>query len=373
MLTLHILNVGQGNSAIVEFDSGTEKSFGVIDSNLPAGATEPKALTKLRELGAQRLSFVCLTHPHKDHFKGLYSIIQAFEGSIDYFYSCPFGELFQNPKRLKQFATKLQAIYKMAEGEPRKEALELLQIIKWATDASRAGSLDWRECAGEHFQLAPTGFSGVAIATILPPTKAKGPYIQQIERQDGFILGTFNENEISLALEIIYGGAVVVLGGDGTVANWSDRRRWEKNRNASLNASIVNLPHHGSRYDCPDEVLLQLFASHGDRAGITSANGHSHPSFEAITWMERNGVKPYCTNLIPQCGANAQRLLNLPNLDARLGRWVRDVAANLDMVQPCQGNVSILIDNSGNTNVEREFQNACLYRGEYAGLGLTTP
>src|SRR5438045_3926059 len=138
MLTFHILNVDHGSSAVVEFDSGTEKFFGVVDSNLPVGTTEPRALTKLRELGARRLSFVCLSHPHKDHFKGLYPIIQAFDGSIDYFYSCPFGELFQHPKRLNQFLKKLQAIYKMSDGEPRKEALELLQIIRWATNACKA-------------------------------------------------------------------------------------------------------------------------------------------------------------------------------------------------------------------------------------------
>ena len=92
-----------------------------------------------------------------------------------------------------------------------------------------------------------------------------------------------------------------------------------------------------------------------------------------VAYAELKHRGRHCTNLIPQCGANAQRLLSLPNLDARLGRWVRDVAANLDMVQPCQGDVSVVIDSSGNTNVEREFQNACLYRGEYAGLGLTAP
>lgn len=371
MLTIHVLNVEHGNSAVVEFDNGTEKVFGVVDSNLPSSATEPRALTKLRELGARRLSFVCLTHPHADHFKGLYSIIQEFEGSIDYFYSCPFGALFQNQGRLKKFATKLQAIYRMSEGEPRKAALELLQIIRWATDANRAGSVDWHECAGDHFQLAPTGFAGVSIATILPPSKSKGPYIQQIERQDGFIMGTFRENEISLALQISYRGAVIVLGGDGTITNWTDRRRWEKNSNTTINASVVNLPHHGSQQDCSDDVLSQLFATHGDRAGVTSANGRSHPSFEVIQWMEKSGVKPYCTNLIPQCGANAQRLLTLPTLDPRMRRWVRDVATNAAMVQPCQGDVSVLVDGAGNISVSRQFRNVCAYRGEYAAFGLS--
>jgi beta-lactamase superfamily II metal-dependent hydrolase len=371
MLTIHVLNVGHGHSAIVEFDNGTETHFGVIDSNLPSGTTEPRALTKLRELGATRLSFVCLTHPHKDHFKGLYKIIQAFDGAIDYFYSCPFGSLIQHPNRLKKFAEKLKAIYKSSEGEPVKEALELLSIVKWAEERTEDGSLGWIECAGDHFTLAPTGFAGISIATILPPNKSKGQYIQQIERQDGFILGTFRENDISLALELSYGGTVVVLGGDGTVANWRDRRRWERNSDTPINASVVNTPHHGSRRDCPDDVLSQLFSAQGERAGITSANGHTHPGFEVIKWMEHHGVKPYCTNLIPQCGANARKLLTLPNLDPRLQRWVREVASNADTIQACQGDVSVVVRSSGEALVDREFKNACVYRGEYAALGLT--
>lgn len=370
MLKLHVLNVEHGSSVVVEHDSGNEKAFGVVDSNLPPNASEPKALTKLRQLGAQRLSFVCLTHPHKDHFKGLYEIIRAFRGSIDYFYSCPLGDLFRDRNRLAKFAKKLAHVAKTSEGDPRKEAWELLQIIRWADLESQRNALDWRECAGEHLQLAPSGFAAVSVATILPPTKVKGSYIQQIERQDGHIIGTIKENEISLALEFSYGGAVVVLGGDGTAGNWKDRRRWEVNRNLSISALAVNLPHHGSYRDCDEDVLTQLFAATGERAGISSANGHSHPSFEVIKWMEANRVKPYCTNLIPQCGANTRQLLNAPALDPRMRRWLNDVAANLGTVQACQGDITISIDPSGKVSVEREFRNLCPYRGDYAALRL---
>ncbi len=370
MLRLHVLNVEHGSSIVIEHDTGTEKAFGVVDSNLPSGVLEPKALTKLRQLGAQRLSFVCLTHPHKDHFKGLYEIIRAFRGSIDFFYSCPFGDLFRDRKRLAKFADKLHHVAQTSEADPRKEAWELLQIIRWADQECRRDALDWRECAGEHLQLAPTGFAAVSIATILPPTKVKGSYIQQIERRDGHIIGTVKENEISLALELSYGGSVVVLGGDGTAGNWKDRRRWEVNRKLSIGALAVNLPHHGSHGDCDDEVLTQLFATTGERSGVSSANGHSHPSFETIKWMEANGVKPYCTNLIPQCGANTRHLLNAPSLDPRVRRWLNDVAVNLGAVQACQGDVTISIDTAGNVSVEREFQNLCPYRGDYAALGL---
>jgi hypothetical protein len=132
---------------------------------------------------------------------------------------------------------------------------------------------------------------------------------------------------------------------------------------------VVNIPHHGSRRDCPDDVLSQLFSAQGDRAGITSADGYSHPSFEVIKWMEQHGVKPYCTNLIPQCGANARKLLALPNLEPRFQRWVREVA-NANTIQACQGDVSVVIDGTGGTFVDRQFNNACVYRGEYAALGL---
>lgn len=371
MLKLHILNVEHGSSVVVEFDSGTERAFGVVDSHWPSSAKEPKALVKLKELGAKKLSFICLTHPHKDHFKGLYNIIRAYHGSIEHFYTCPLGGLFQNPDRLAKFSLKLQKLYKTSEGEPAKDAIELLQIIRWAEQASKGGSLDWRECAGEHLQLAPSGFGGVSVATILPPTKAKGSYIQQIERQDGLIIGSFKENEISLALEFVYGGTVIVLGGDGTVANWTDRRRWENNSKKFLNAAAVNLPHHGSHRDCPDEVLAQLFSKTGERAGVSSANGHSHPSFEVIKWMETNSIKPYCTNLIPQCGANVRQLLNVPNIDPRLMRWANEVASNLGAVQPCQGDVTLTVDQAGIVTVTRELQNMCAFRGEFASLGLT--
>ena len=90
-----------------------------------------------------------------------------------------------------------------------------------------------------------------------------------------------------------------------------------------------------------------------------------------IKWMERKGIKPYCTNLIAQCGANARQLLSVPNLDPRLTRWVNDVATNLATVQVCQGAVTIAIDTSGFVTVAREFQNLCAFRGEYAALGLT--
>ncbi|MDO8400777.1 MAG: hypothetical protein Q7T45_23460 [Bradyrhizobium sp.] len=367
MLTFHFLNVGQGSSTVIEFESSSGKSFAIIDSNLRAGETEPRGLIKLRELGASHLAFAAMTHPHKDHYLGLFPILKAF--SVDQFYCGPLGGLFQNFDRLKKFGTKLKRIINGSDGSQRVDALELLNIIMLATDRAKNKKMEWLECAGDHSILAPTGFTGVEMATILPPAKVKGSYVQQIERQDLSIIGTYKENEISLAFEFSYGGCKLIIGGDGTISNWEDRKKFERNRALPLAAQIVNLPHHGSGIDCPPSVITQLFdASSPKKLGITSANGLSHPSPETIQFLEKSGIKPYCTNLMPICGANAQQLLALPGLDPRLARWIREVAKTPTSVQTCQGDIAVTIQSDGTFAVAPGVKNGCAFRGDFAHL-----
>ena len=368
MLTFYVLNVGHGSSVVVEHQNGNERVFGVVDSN-KQGDTEPKALVKLRELGATKLSFLCMTHPHKDHLYGLYDIVLAFSNAINQFYSCPMGDLFSNRDRLKKLSSKLLKIIKSTDGmTQRRAALEFVQILQWADTSAKNGTLEWRECFGEESSIAPPGFSGVDVKTILPPSRARGNYVDRIVRRDMSVIGTFQDNEISLAIQFSYGDVTIVLGGDGTKRNWEIRRRYEANRKSAINAQVVNLPHHGSKHDCEPAVLSQLFSNDGRRVAVTSADGHSHPDLEVINWLQKNSIEPYCTNLIPTCGANAQRLLKLPGIDPLLARWVREVAANSGQVQPCQGDVVIRIQSNNTFDVFPEHRNSCGFRGDYDRL-----
>lgn len=303
MLTLHVLNVGHGSSIVVEYSDGREKAFGVIDSNADAGE-QPRALKKLRELGASRLSFVALTHPHKDHFSGLFDVVKEYRGSIDYLFSCPFGDLLNQKKRFDQFVEGLQKIYSESDGPTqRKAALELLQLLVWADTDHNSKRLQWHECKGESTELAIPGFGGVDIFTVLPPSRVIGSYVQKIEKADMSVFGRQDDNAISLAFQFIYRGRTVLLGGDGNAANWKHRRRFEEIKQRPLSGEVVNLPHHGSRHDNPPDVLQQLFAASGERFGVTSADGRSHPSEEVIDWMEKIRSNPTAQ----ACWVNAVR------------------------------------------------------------------
>jgi hypothetical protein len=80
------LKVGQGDSIVVNFP---DESWAVIDSNIPPGQETPPALQLLRHHHVKKLFFVCLTHPHADHFTGLAQVLESFEGQIDEFWGFP--------------------------------------------------------------------------------------------------------------------------------------------------------------------------------------------------------------------------------------------------------------------------------------------
>ena len=367
MLAFHVLNVGHGSSVVVEYETDAGRSFGVIDSNAHSGQT-PRALIKLKQLGATQLSFVALTHPHKDHFSGLYEVISSFQGAIDQFYSCPFGNLLQNRDRLRSLGRGLQRILARSDGlDERRAALEMAQILAWAERAVNVRALDWHECKGEDFSIAPPRFANVEISTVLPPSRVISDYVSRIAKGDMSVLGRFNDNEISLAFKFLYRGKCVILGGDGTLSNWQTRQRYERNSTKKLSGDAVNLPHHGSKYDCTPQVLSQLFYTAPRRFGVSSADGASHPDIEVIEWLEDNSIEPFCTNLIAECGANAQRLLILPGVEPQMARWIREVASTNE-IQACQGDIVVKIDDSGLMTVTPEHNHPCAYRGDYDRL-----
>ena len=93
-LLIHVLDVGHGDSIIVEFPGGDR--FGIVDCHAHAGTNRgfeharpidqrvPKALTffRDRQSGGIRcvVEFACLTHPHADHYRGFRRPLEGFDG-----------------------------------------------------------------------------------------------------------------------------------------------------------------------------------------------------------------------------------------------------------------------------------------------------
>lgn len=80
-LILHVLNVGMGDCILIELpaDATGERSYAMVDC-----AAERKARTylgKLRQLrrGRPQLVFLCATHPHQDHIRGIEPFLSDLE------------------------------------------------------------------------------------------------------------------------------------------------------------------------------------------------------------------------------------------------------------------------------------------------------
>ncbi len=78
-LVIHFLNVGFGDNVLIEFpeDSSGQRSYGIVDCT--DFEKTRSYLNKLMDLrpGLSQLAFICATHPHMDHIRGIRRFLQS--------------------------------------------------------------------------------------------------------------------------------------------------------------------------------------------------------------------------------------------------------------------------------------------------------
>ena len=104
-LRVHMVNVAHGDAIILEFPDYDQKAhFGIVDTGRPGSAYKMrltnylKTLISLRDMPA-RIEFVCITHPHEDHYGGLRPLLDEFqtagsEIAIRQFWDCGFSLIY---------------------------------------------------------------------------------------------------------------------------------------------------------------------------------------------------------------------------------------------------------------------------------------
>ena len=75
-LIVYILNVGDGDAIVIQFPTvGGRRSYALVDSFHGA-----KTIALLDTLGADRLEFICASHPHFDHIRGIPAVMGHMNG-----------------------------------------------------------------------------------------------------------------------------------------------------------------------------------------------------------------------------------------------------------------------------------------------------
>ena len=229
-LSLHFLNVGDGDSIIVELpeDAKEERGHLVIDSY-----NSQKTLDYLANLGANRLRLVVATHPHADHILGLKGVLERFPGRIDNFWDSGF----------------------------RHKSVPWANLIKYLKNNRPRIT----------FSIPASGFkteySDVDISVLAPSVSLKNRY-------DSFGV---NINNASIALMLNYMHKKMILSGDAQWDSWAkiteEYPSYEKTSNPNqlirvkgsynpLKCNLLKVAHHGSKHGTALEALEKMKPDH---------------------------------------------------------------------------------------------------------------
>jgi competence protein ComEC len=167
-----------------------------------------------------------------------------------------------------------------------------------------------REIGARQFIDAPIPHSGTAYAALLRALDARGVTVRQAIRgrqidlgggatmtlvgpPDPPIVGSRSDvNANSVVTRLTYGKLAVLFAGDAEAPT----EAWLLASGSDLSATVLKVPHHGSRYASGVRFLQAV----GARVAIISAgagNDYGHPAPQTLERLARSGAAVYRTDL----------------------------------------------------------------------------
>ena len=288
-LEIYLIGAHKGESIVIRTPGG---SLGVVDAYAPTwdDPTTNPTLEKLNKLGAERLRFVALTHPHVDHFKGLPAIFDAYSGRIDSWWRPPLGgpdftyfvaalhneikseKEQSNRRRLVNLSKMIRALFDRAQFEFDTYKIEL-QLLQNNRDNGLCLSEEEHDFSIHCLGPSPNIFSPYE-RSVLDRT-----FLNLIKERK--LTSRAPHNVISSVIAVRYGKWIGILGGDTEKNSWNDvlsrKREW-----LSL-ARFIKIPHHGSETGSYDRLWDSIDSDHCEAAvtcfesqGIPDARGLRH-------------------------------------------------------------------------------------------------
>ena len=230
-LVVTFLDVGQGDCEWLRAPDGQDI---VIDGGVEAEG--PNVLSYLQSHGVTDIEVMVLSHPDGDHVGGLVTLLQ----------NMPVALVVHNGQ------TSTSAVYQRFADAIQARAIPTLVV--------RAGqTLSW----------------GPVSATVINPV-------------DPLLPAT---NDSSVALRVSYGDVDFLFPGDiGSAAESA-----LLGRGTNIEAEVLKVAHHGSRYSSSDPFLAAV-QPHVAVIEV-GANSYGHPAPESISRLQRAGATVYRTDI----------------------------------------------------------------------------
>lgn len=257
LLKITMLDVGQGDSALIECPSG---KIVLIDGG-DGGAGKNVVVPFLQKKGINRIDMVVLTHPHDDHVGGLNSVLKSF---------------------------KVDLVLDSAQAHTAPSYIKFLKAIESSKIKYKAGR------AGETFDLG----EGVKAFVLWP--------------RDAFISGTNSDlNNNSIVLKLAYGKFSMLLPGD---LGFDGEKALIKT-GADLKSDVIKVGHHGSSTST-SKAFLEKVRPKVAVISVSATNRYGHPSRKSLDRLACFGARIFRTdkNGAVELVSNGSRYLVKPTV-----------------------------------------------------------
>ncbi|MCX6377389.1 MAG: MBL fold metallo-hydrolase [Armatimonadetes bacterium] len=341
-LQIHVLDVTYGDSIVVRFPDG---KVGLVDC--ATSERDPRdrvpVLSWLEKNRIDTLEFVCLTHPHLDHFAGMVDVLKSIRVK-EFWHTVDNVHLLMLEASRAGGLTSL-SLLRESFAEMHRRLAEVFHAVY-----DRSGSMRIRRVCSKS---DPLFSAGEVTITALAPQDMDVEYFEKKVRED-FDAGLVGKdksafNRVSAVLLMEWKGVKVALGGDAPAGVWrrikeSSAQAVRKDLDRSWN--VMKVGHHGAA-DCFFPQMWSHFLARSGADLVVSSDGVTHPSAAFLSSC-RGLDRVYCTRRAPSCCA------------ASLGRNARLVLSFAERRAapkgvPCAGNVTVVIDANGRVEVRPQF------------------
>lgn len=251
LLSIVVFGPGKGEAIVVRLPDG---SVGVVDGcrepkNARTGKGDP-VRELLNQLKPPRLSFVCLTHGHNDHYPGIGKLLNAFKNQVDHVWmSTTMSGL--HAEALLEWVNRTRAGKKALPDHEKVDGLEQA-ITRFNEAYEHYGSQPNLLLAGQSLLEIKTSAGplfinacGPSSRDILDVQKSLVKAIQCLQNGDR-ARSDCDLNIASGALLIRWGATRVLLAGDLVQGRCSDSGWRNAAQYISDPVQVVNVAHHAS-------------------------------------------------------------------------------------------------------------------------------
>lgn len=251
-LVIHVLNVGFGDNIVIEFpvDETGKREYGVVDCC--DGEKTEKYLDKLTKDAPQKpnLAFVCATHPHGDHIRGIRRLLTHPDYQPLEFWDSGFRHKSKTYRKiLEALVDKGIRMVRVSSG------------MEWYFGRVRITALSPSVALRNRYASYGVDMNNASIVLRL-----------EHHRDDVLLIRSEEyKGKVSLEAERKAGRSVVILAGDAEFDSWAHvTQEYPKRERASehdplvkkmvnyLSCSVIKVSHHGSMHSAPLDVYEKM-------------------------------------------------------------------------------------------------------------------